>query len=1341
MIHLHLRAGGRQGCRTTRGKRAASGLLAAVLLIVAVFGGGGSALAAPLAPTAAGGVESVTVTGFTAGADLELYLTNGTSVAVQPNEAGPSYTFANVQPTTMGYYVTQTVVGSESVNSGFVYPSLRTPVASAGVGYVDAANVYPGATVTLYGMSGNPVSSSPTDMGNGTFRFSGLPGRSEYYLAQSIGGVQSEGSNIVMTQRAVPAAPTAANGEERITASGFESGADLKLYLTNGTLKATQLNATGSEYTFASVVPSSIGYYVTQTVGGEESMNSNFAEASLRTPTASAGIGYVDAGNVFPGATVTLYDASGAFIANDPEDRGDGTYRFEAVTARTSYYVVQSIGGVLSLASNLATAMPAIPSAPTAVGGEESIVVSGYAPGAALKLYLTDGTPVATQPNVPGTSYTFANVAPSSLGYYATQTVGGEESLNSSFASPSLRTPTASAGIGYVDVGNVYPGASVTLYDAGGTAVPGSPADQGGGVVRFEGLPARSGYYAMQSFGGVASAASAIVSVLPAIPNAPTAGDGEESIVVSGYAPGATLKLYLTDGTLKATQANVPGTSYAFTNVAPSSLGYYATQTVGGEESVNSSFASASLRTPTASAGIGYVDVGNVYPGATLALHDAGGTLVPGSPTDQGGGIVRYAGLTARSQYYAVQSFGGVQSEATSLETVLPAIPAAPAAAGGVERIEASGYAPGAALTLYLADGTPVASKSNAQGASSIFADVPPDTQGYYVTQTVAGEESANSGIVTISLRTPAVVSGIGFADVGSVYPGATIELYEIDGTAVTGVPADQGDGTFRFGGLTAGREYYAVQKFNGVLSAGSNIVKLPTVPGAPTGVTATAGDGQATVAFAAPEENGGSAITEYEVTASPGNLVKTVTTATIAFTGLDNGTSYTFTVKAVNGVGKSAASDASNVVTPQAPYRGDPAANYGANVLVNGDSVASSVTQSSIDGRSRTTVTIDQAKLADKLTAEGQGAEVAIQVTNASDAVAAELNGQTIRDLAANQAVLKLITPAGTYTIPADRIDLDALLGSLGNPAAAQDIKVLIEIAAPEEATLKLVQEAAAKGEFTLVAPPLNFTITASYGGRTADVSAFRAYVERSVALPASVDPEKITTGVVVDPDGAVRHVPTRVIAKDGKYYAQVNSLTNSTYAVVWHPYAFGDMTYHWAKNAVNDMGARLIIDGIGGGAFGPDRTVTRAEFAAILVRGLGLKPEIGASPFADVRSSDWYAGAINAAYAYRLVTGFADGNFRPNDGITREQAMAIIAKAMPLTGLAGKLAATSGAALQPFGDAADVSAWALDGVAGCVEAGVVTGTGGALAPQALLTRAETAAILQRLLQKSGLI
>ncbi|GAA2599775.1 hypothetical protein GCM10010435_94020 [Winogradskya consettensis] len=122
--------------------------------------------------------------------------------------------------------------------------------------------------------------------------------------------------------------------------------------------------------------------------------------------------------------------------------------------------------------------------------------------------------------------------------------------------------------------------------------------------------------------------------------------------------------------------------------------------------------------------------------------------------------------------------------------------------------------------------------------------------------------------------------------------------------------------------GLTNGTAYtFTVHATNvngdSTESTASAAVTPALAPTAPAGVTATAGNGQASVSFAAPSSNGGSAITSYTVTASPGGFTASCPSSPCVVTGLDNGTSYTFTVHATNAVGDSPESTASSVTTP----------------------------------------------------------------------------------------------------------------------------------------------------------------------------------------------------------------------------------------------------------------------------------------------------------------------------------------------------------------------------------------------------------------------------------------
>ncbi len=177
-------------------------------------------------------------------------------------------------------------------------------------------------------------------------------------------------------------------------------------------------------------------------------------------------------------------------------------------------------------------------------------------------------------------------------------------------------------------------------------------------------------------------------------------------------------------------------------------------------------------------------------------------------------------------------------------------------------------------------------------------------------------------------------------------------------------------------------------------------------------------------------------------------------------------------------------------------------------------------------------------------------------------------------------------------------------------------------------------------------------------------------------------------------------------------------------------------DTKGHWAESYVGQLTQRGIIGGFPDGSFKPDDGITRAQFAAIAVKALSLPAASGPANFADVSSSYWANRAIAAVSQAGLVTGFPDGSFKPEDKITRAQALVILAKALP-----GNVSAGDTAILNSYGDGSSVPAWAAPSVAKAAKAHILVSypDPSQIKPNVNATRADVAALTYQTLNNLG--
>ncbi|MBV6717220.1 fibronectin type III domain-containing protein [Paenibacillus chitinolyticus] len=180
--------------------------------------------------------------------------------------------------------------------------------------------------------------------------------------------------------------------------------------------------------------------------------------------------------------------------------------------------------------------------------------------------------------------------------------------------------------------------------------------------------------------------------------------------------------------------------------------------------------------------------------------------------------------------------------------------------------------------------------------------------------------------------------------------------------------------------------------------------------------------------------------------------------------------------------------------------------------------------------------------------------------------------------------------------------------------------------------------------------------------------------------------------------------------------------------------PSTFTDIGQTFNKEQIERLAQNGVIKGITDTTFEPNRKITRAEFTALIVRGLKLPVVVGGemkNGFADVYAKDWFISELETALENGIVEGHSPERFAPQDVINREQAAKVIHNILK------KKSGKSGAHVV-YRDESIISSWALEDVKAISNRGIVDGyEDGTFKPQQGLSRAEAAAILYRLLME----
>lgn len=223
-------------------------------------------------------------------------------------------------------------------------------------------------------------------------------------------------------------------------------------------------------------------------------------------------------------------------------------------------------------------------------------------------------------------------------------------------------------------------------------------------------------------------------------------------------------------------------------------------------------------------------------------------------------------------------------------------------------------------------------------------------------------------------------------------------------------------------------------------------------------------------------------------------------------------------------------------------------------------------------------------------------------------------------------------------------------------------------------------------------------------------------------------------------DSTGQWEFVGGIVDSANNMVYANLNSF--SQYTIMAYDKTFDDIVGHWARLDIEHMAAKHVVRGMTDTTFVPEGAVTRAQFAALLVRALNIPVAASGQPtFQDLGTNHWAFAEVEAAVRAGLVRGVGNNRFEPDRPINRQEMAAMLIRAAEWAGNELDSGDTQ-TVLAAYSDANAIADWAADAVAAALRSNLMIGrTASEFVPHGTATRAEAATVIKRLMNLLGLL
>lgn len=426
-----------------------------------------------------------------------------------------------------------------------------------------------------------------------------------------------------------------------------------------------------------------------------------------------------------------------------------------------------------------------------------------------------------------------------------------------------------------------------------------------------------------------------------------------------------------------------------------------------------------------------------------------------------------------------------------------------------------------------------------------------------------------------------------------------------------------------------------------------------------------------------------------------------------------------------------------SNEVKPVnvGPYRFTGELNAGAKQAVIYDT-ATGLLSTTANGRVEATVDASKGTTAVRNAATGT-TYLTISVPAREKQAFVRVPGAVLTEMISRwgpDAHLLVATEAGSYDLPLKAVN-PLLLDSVRNQPTGQ-LEFVIRQADPALLTEPL-RKLSNLGLSDLV-PAVEFQVNALTGGSSIPLKDYGdSFVRCSIDLTGAVLSDTLVpSALFLHPeDEQLLPTPSRLFRDSLGHGKMVIARTgNGIYKPIQAKRQFDDLKNFYLADTIQFLASKTVISGKTPTSYDPFGSLTRAEFATLMVRGLGLSDKDGTAPFGDVPRDAWFTRYVNIGSTLGLISGYSSNEFAPQDKITIEQMAALLARGLQYV-QGTKPYVDTIRVLEQVSDQDQISSWARNDVALAIQTGILKRTS-PLQPTRYATRAESAAMMYNFLQ-----